>query len=53
VVVMYYNFLEEQAAIVDLFIWMALVVTLISAGDYFLKLRPLINETQDSTISQT
>ena len=44
VVVMYYNFRQEEAVIVDLFIWAALVVTLISAADYFLKLRRLINE---------
>jgi cardiolipin synthase (CMP-forming) len=44
VVVMYYNFRQEEAVIVDLFIWAALVVTLISAADYFLKLRRIINE---------
>ena len=44
VVVMYYNFRQEDAVIIDLFIWAALVVTLISAADYFLKLRRLINE---------
>ena len=44
VVVMYYNFRREQASIVDLFIWGALAVTLISGIDYFLKLRRLINE---------
>jgi cardiolipin synthase (CMP-forming) len=52
VVVMYYNFLQEDAVIVDVFIWMSLIVTLVSAADYFLKLRRLINETQEPTISQ-
>ena len=52
VVVMYYNFLQEDAVIVDVFIWTSLVVTLVSAADYFLKLRRLINETQEPTISQ-
>jgi cardiolipin synthase len=49
VVVMYYNFHQEEAVIVDLFIWAALVVTLISAADYFLKLRRLINEPQSTS----
>jgi len=52
VVVMYYNFRQEEAVIVDLFIWAALVVTLISAADYFLKLRRLINEPQATSIPQ-
>jgi cardiolipin synthase len=52
VVVMYYNFLQEDAIIVDVFIWTSLIVTLVSAADYFLKLRRLINETQEPTISQ-
>ena len=52
VVVMYYNFLQEDAVIVDVFIWMSLIVTLVSAADYFLRLRRLINETQEPTISQ-
>ena len=49
VVVMYYNFRQEEAVIVDLFIWAALVVTLISAAYYFLKLRRLINEPQSTS----
>jgi cardiolipin synthase (CMP-forming) len=52
VVVMYYNFLQEDAVIVDVFIWTSLIVTLVSGADYFLKLRRLINETQEPTISQ-
>ncbi|MGH9253357.1 MAG: CDP-alcohol phosphatidyltransferase family protein [Vicinamibacterales bacterium] len=46
VVVMYYNFRGEQALIVDLFVWTALGVTLVSGIDYFLKLRRLINEPE-------
>ena len=53
VVVMYYNFLQEDAVIVDVFIWTSLIVTLVSAADYFLKLRRLINETPEPTISRT
>jgi len=46
VVIMYYNFRREEAVIVDLFIWASLAVTLVSAIDYFLKLRRLLNEPQ-------
>jgi cardiolipin synthase len=53
VVVMYYNFRREQAWIVDMFIWAALVVTLVSAGDYFLRLRRLINEPQETPIPRS
>ena len=52
VVVMYYNFLQEDAVIVDVFIWTSLIVTLVSGADYFLKLRRLINDPQEPTISQ-
>ena len=51
VVVMYYNFRQEQALIVELFIWAALGVTLISGIDYFLKLRRLINEPEAGPVS--
>jgi cardiolipin synthase (CMP-forming) len=46
VVVMYFNYRAERAAIVDFSIWVALAVTLISGIDYFLKLRRLINEPE-------
>jgi phosphatidylglycerophosphate synthase len=52
VVVMYYNFRQEQALIVELFIWAALGVTLISGIDYFLKLRRLINEPEAGPASR-
>ena len=52
VVVMYYNFRREQALIVDLFIWAALAVTLISAIDYFIRLRRLINEPETGPVSR-
>ena len=41
VVVMYYNFRREESMVVDVFIWASLAVTLVSALDYFLKLRRL------------
>jgi cardiolipin synthase len=52
VVVMYYNFRQEQALVVDVFIWAALGVTLISGIDYFLKLRRLINEPETGSVSR-
>ena len=47
-VVMYFNYRGEQSIVVDLFVWTSLAVTLVSAGDYFMKLRQLINEPQAS-----
>jgi len=49
VVIMYFNYRREQSLVVDLFVWASLAVTLISAVDYFLKLRRLINEP-DGTV---
>jgi cardiolipin synthase (CMP-forming) len=44
VVVMYFNYLERTSILVDLGIWSSLALTLVSAADYFWKLRRLINE---------
>jgi cardiolipin synthase len=44
VVVMYFNYLRETSAIVEAAIWLSLALTLISSGDYFFRLRRLINE---------
>ncbi|MBI4888246.1 MAG: CDP-alcohol phosphatidyltransferase family protein [Acidobacteria bacterium] len=44
VIVMYYNYRAERSAIVDLAVWVALAVTVVSGADYFVKLRRLINE---------
>jgi phosphatidylglycerophosphate synthase len=38
------NWRAEPSLLVDLFIWLSLTVTVISAVDYFMKLRHLINE---------
>ena len=43
VVIMYFNWLMEPSPLVDAAIWLALAVTLLSAGDYFVRLRRLIN----------
>ena len=46
IVIMYFNYRRTPSFLVDLFIWASLAVTLVSAIDYFLKLRRLINEPE-------
>jgi cardiolipin synthase len=46
VVFMYYNWRMERSPVVDSAIWIALALTLVSSGDYFFRLRRLINEPQ-------
>ena len=43
VVIMYFNWQMERSPLVDVAIWLALALTLASAGDYFFRLRRLIN----------
>src|SRR5438132_120655 len=43
VVIMYFNWLMEKSPLVDGAIWLALILTLVSSGDYFFRLRRLIN----------
>ena len=43
VIVMYYNVRQEYSLLIDLFVWMSLTLTLVSAVDYFFKLRRMIN----------
>lgn len=43
VVIMYFNWRMEKSVFVDAAIWLALVLTLASAADYFFRLRRLIN----------
>lgn len=43
VVFMYFNYRAETSIVVDLFVWLSLAVAVISAGDYFMKLRKLVN----------
>jgi hypothetical protein len=35
-----------MSAVVDLGIWLSLALTLVSSGDYFFRLRRLINESE-------
>ncbi len=46
VVVMFYNVRREYSLLIDVFVWMSLTLTVVSAVDYFFKLRRLINEPQ-------
>ena len=48
VVVMFFNWRRQPSLMVDLFVWVSLALTVISSADYFLKLRRLINEPQNS-----
>ena len=43
VVVMYFNYRRETSILVDIGIWTALALTVISSADYFFRLRKLIN----------
>jgi len=44
VVVMYFNYRREQSVVVDIVVWLSLVLTVVSAADYFMRLRQLVNE---------
>jgi len=48
VAVMYFNYLGETSIIIDTGIWLSLVLTLASGGDYFWRLRRLISEAGES-----
>ena len=48
VVVMFFNWQRQQSAIVDALIALSLALTLVSAGDYFFRLRALVNEAPHS-----
>ncbi len=43
VVIMYFNWKMERSRLVDAAVWLALLLTLASAADYFFRLRRLIN----------
>jgi hypothetical protein len=44
VVVMYFNYRQERSIAVDVMVWLSLALTVLSAADYFVKLRRLVNE---------
>ena len=45
VVIMYFNYRRETSLVVDISIWVSLGLTIVSAADYFFRLRRLINES--------
>ena len=44
VAIMFFNYRRETSLIVDVGIWVSLALTIVSAADYFFRLRRLINE---------
>jgi cardiolipin synthase len=44
VVVLYFNYRRETSILIDIGVWLSLILTLVSAADYFFRLRRLINE---------
>jgi cardiolipin synthase len=44
VIVMFFNYRGETSILVDIGVWLSLALTLVSSGDYFLKLRRLITD---------
>ena len=44
VVVMYFTYRGERSVIVDVMVWLSLALTVLSAADYFVKLRRLVND---------
>jgi len=46
VAVMYFNYRAETSPVVSAGIWISLALTVISSGDYFVRLRRLINDSQ-------
>ena len=48
VVVMFFNYRGERSALIDALIWLSLAITVVSAADYFARLRRLMNEPKPS-----
>ena len=51
VVVMYFNYLERTSVLVDTGVWVSLLLTLVSATDYFFRVRRLINDPADGQVA--
>jgi cardiolipin synthase (CMP-forming) len=43
VVVMYFNWRRESSLAVDVMVWLSLALTLVSSGDYLVRVRKLVN----------
>jgi cardiolipin synthase len=50
VVILLYNYLERRSIVVDLFVYLSLALTLLSSGDYVVKLRRLVNEPAERRV---
>ena len=48
VVFLYFNYRQEQSIVVDIVVWLSLTLTVVSAADYFMRLRKLVNESSPS-----
>ncbi len=48
VVIMYFNYRQEQSILVDIVVWLSLTLTIVSAADYFMRLRKLVNDSSPS-----
>lgn len=46
VAVMYFNYRREESIVVDVAVWLALTVTLVSGVDYFMRMRKLVNQAE-------
>jgi cardiolipin synthase (CMP-forming) len=46
VVIMYFNYRREKSIVVDIVVWLSLVLTAVSAADYFMRLRHLVNDAE-------
>lgn len=44
VVIMYFNYRQERSIAVDIVVWLSLTLTVVSAADYFMRLRKVVNE---------
>jgi cardiolipin synthase len=52
IVVMYFNYRRETSVLVDIGVWLSLALTVVSAADYFVKLRALLREEGGSAGSK-
>ena len=41
---MYFNYRGERSVAVDVMVWLSLALTVLSAADYFIRLRRLVND---------
>jgi cardiolipin synthase len=44
IVIMYFNYRRQPSIAVDMMVWLSLALTVLSAADYFMRLRQVVNE---------